>query len=79
MRRCSECGLDMDLVGLRHRCVPLPKPRPEITKPAEVITEPEITKEPMITKVRRGRRPIGERAMTAYERLKRHRAKRRGG
>ena len=25
MRLCSECGLDMDLVGLRHRCVPLPR------------------------------------------------------
>ena len=70
MRICSECGLDMDLVGLRHRCVPrvITKPLPEV-----------ITKPAMITKPNKGgRRPIGERAMTSYERLKRHRAKRRG-
>jgi len=54
MRICSECGLDMDLVGLRHRCVPrvITKPLPEvITKPA-TITKPN----------KGGRRPIGERA-----------------
>ena len=42
MRICSECGLDMDLIGLRHRCVPrvITKPLPEvITKPA-TITKP---------------------------------------
>src|SRR5262245_4987639 len=36
MRLCSECGLDMDLVGLRHRCVPKPR-APVIT---EMITKP---------------------------------------
>jgi hypothetical protein len=78
MRICSECGLDMDLVGLRHRCVPLPRPRPVITEVVvpEVITKGVVGAE--ITKSKRGRRPLGERAMTGYERLKRHRAKRRG-
>jgi len=77
MRLCSECGLDMDLVGLRHRCVPKPR-APVIT---EVITKPaqEVITERVITEgKRRGRRPLGDRAMTGYERLKRHRAKRRG-
>ena len=77
MRLCSECGLDMDLVGLRHRCVPKPR-APVIT---EVITKPaqEVITERVITEgKRRGRRPLGDRAMTRYERLKRHRAKRRG-
>ena len=78
MRICSECGLDMDLVGLRHRCVPKPR-APVITeKPAQVITEMITKPAQVITESKRGRRPLGDRAMTGYERLKRYRAKRRG-
>ena len=48
MRLCSECGVDMDLVGLRHRCVP------------RVVTKP-VTKPLPVTKPNRGGRPrLGE-------------------
>ena len=65
MRICSECGLDMDLVGLRHRCVP------------RVVTKP-VTKPLPVTKPNRGGRPrLGEGVMSAAERMRRMRARRR--
>ena len=95
MRICSECGLDMDLVGLRHRCVPLPRAA-AVTKPVtkpieEVITKPAVTKpvtkpieevitKPAVTKPNKGgRRRVGVEVMTVAERVARHRAKRRDG
>ena len=77
MRICSECGLDMELVGLRHRCVPLP--RAAVTKPATKPIE-EVIKKPAVTKPNKGgRRRVGVEVMTVAERVARHRAKRRGG
>ena len=75
MRLCSECGLDMDLVGLRHRCVPLPRGG-FVTKP---VTEP-VTKPADVTKPKgRGGRPlVGDQVMTVAERVARHRARKRG-
>jgi hypothetical protein len=75
MRICSECGLDMDLVGLRHRCVPLPRAA-AVTKP---VTKP-IEEKPAVTKPNKGGRPrVGVEVMTVAERVARHRAKRRDG
>src|SRR5262249_61081870 len=48
---------DMDLVGLRHRCVPKPRApviTETITKPAEVV----ITERVITESKRRGRRPL---------------------
>ena len=74
MRICSECGLDMDLVGLRHRCVPLPRAA-AVTKPIE-----EVITKPAVTKPNKGGRPrVGVEVMTVAERVARHRAKRRDG
>src|SRR5262245_63546909 len=78
MRICSECGLDMDLVGLRHRCVPLPRAA-AVTKPVTKPIEEVITK-PAVTKPNKGGRPrVGVEVMTVAERVARHRAKRRDG
>ena len=78
MRLCSECGLDMDLVGLRHRCVPLPRAA-AVTKPVTKPIEEVITK-PAVTKPNKGGRPrVGVEVMTVAERVARHRAKRRDG
>ena len=68
----------MDLVGLRHRCVPLPRAA-AITKPVTKPIEEVITK-PAVTKPNKGGRPrVGVEVMTVAERVARHRAKRRDG
>ena len=78
MRICSECGLDMDLVGLRHRCVPLARAA-AVTKPVTKPIEEVVTK-PAVTKPNKGGRPrVGVEVMTVAERVARHRAKRRDG
>ena len=62
--------------GMREGRFRKPAVRAVITKP---ITKPPVITKPVTEPVNRGGRPcIGDRAMTSYERLKRHRAKRRG-
>jgi len=83
MRICSECGLDMDLVGLRHRCVPRPAVTPavSVTKPVTDCLECERLRGE-VEKLRRllveadrvGRPRV---AMSGAERMRRLRARRR--
>jgi hypothetical protein len=77
MNICSECGKDMELVGLRHLCVAVPR-RPvmaaPVTKPAVSVTKsPTVTKSGFVTKGKVGRPPIEGRRMTVAERQRRHR------
>jgi len=82
MRVCSECGRDMELVGLRHLCVPRGQIKaPAVaqisrvveTLPAEMLPKKRVTKRyNEDCPVCRARREV-DRA-----RLRRWRARRRG-
>ena len=66
---CPLCGKDRGLVGYRHLCVVVTKP---VTKPISVVTKPID-----VTKPKGGRPRLGEEAMSAAERMRRMRARRR--
>jgi hypothetical protein len=67
--RCPDCGALLILVGRSHPC-----------RPRQAVTKPPVTKSPVaklpVTKSG-GRPPIGEKAMTGAERMRKLRATRR--
>lgn len=68
---CPICGKNRDLVGLRHLCRPVmfvDLAEKSVTKP---VTKP-------VTKHKGGRQPVGKKAMTGAERVRRHRQQRKG-
>ena len=69
--RCPACGKDRVLVGNRHLCWPVTKFSAGVTK----LIEYEVTAP---GRVKVGRRPLGEEAMTGAERMRRLRARRKG-
>ena len=45
MRACADCGLDMDLVGKSHRCIP------RVANTAPVVVDVANMSEPMANSV----------------------------
>jgi hypothetical protein len=75
---CPVCGANRVIVGKQHRCVAVTKPvtKPFVTKPArDFVIDADSGR--VESRSKGGRPPLGKKAMTGAERVRRHRQQRR--